>query len=310
MTVSAPDPSNPPISVLLFGATSAVGARLLPLLHTRGFSVAACSRGSLAPWQKRHPEVRWMQTALADAPAIADGTTHILSLGPCDLFVDWLARQAPTPSLRQVIAFGSTSADTKIDSASSAERALAQSLRRSEQQLAVECRRLGAVWTLLRPTLIYGGHDDVVARIGRIAQRWHVYPRLLGDAGRARRQPVHAADLASAVVQSIDNAAAFDRRFDLGGQECLSLADLIRRSARAGTERTLPLPVSLSLLLRLAEVFRVAQGHSGLSRSAATRLGRDQLFDLEPARTALGYAPRAFAPERPAGDLGVGGLDE
>ena len=220
------------------------------------------------------------------------------------------AWQSAGPSLRQVIAFGSTSADTKIDSAASDERALAQSLRRSEQRLAVECQRLRVVWTMLRPTLIYGGRDDLVARISGIARRWHVYPRLLGDAGRARRQPVHAADLAAAVLQAIDNTAAFDRRFDLGGRECLSLADLIRRSAKAGTELAFPLPVSLNLLLRIAEVFRVAPGHSGSSRAAATRLGRDQLFDLEPARAALGFAPRDFAPEKLIRESDRRGIDE
>ncbi|HWS25074.1 MAG TPA: hypothetical protein VN259_00745 [Xanthomonadales bacterium] len=298
------------MSVLLFGATSTVGARLLPLLRERSLAVAACSRGPLAPWQQRHPEVRWIQTALADAPALVDGTTHILSLGPCDLFVDWLALQAPAPTLRQVIAFGSTSAETKIDSSSDDERALAQSLQRSEHRLAVECQRIGAAWTLLRPTLIYGGSDDLVARIGRFAQRWHVYPRPLGRVGQARRQPVHAADLAAAVIQAIDNPAAFNRRFDLAGLESLSLADLIRRSARAATRLACPLPVPLGLLLRFAESTGVAPGQSGLSRSAATRLGRDQLFDIQPARTALGYAPRAFAPETPARKSVGRGVDE
>ena len=295
MSIPAADIKHP--SLMLFGATSTVGAHLLPLLRERGSTVTAASRGALAPWRERHPDVRWIQSGLADAPAIAAGTTHILSLGPCDLFVDWLARQSPAPSLRQIIAFGSTSADTKIDSGSDDERALAQSLRQSELRLAIECARLGAAWTLLRPTLIYGGSDDLVARIGRIAARWHVYPRPLGRAGQAMRQPVHAADLAKAVIQAIDNPAAFNRRFDLAGQESLSLADLIRRSAKAATPLACPLPVPLGLLLRFAEVLGVTPGKSGLGRSAATRLGRDQLFDSEAAHTALGYTPRAFAPE-------------
>ena len=301
-------PAQP--SLLLFGATSTVGARLLPLLRERALAVAACSRGPLTPWQQQHPEVLWIQTALAAAPAIADGTTHIVSLGPCDLFVDWLARQAPAPSLRQIIAFGSTSADTKIDSSSGDERALAQSLQRSQQRLAVESQRLRATWTLLRPTLIYGGSDDLVARIGRIAARWHVYPRPLGLVGQARRQPVHAADLAAAVFHAIDNPAAFNRRFDLAGQESLSLAELIRRSAKAATPLACPLPVPLSLLLRLAESIGVTPGKSGLGRSAATRLGRDQLFDIAAAHTALGYAPRAFTPEKPTRKSGVRAVDE
>ena len=285
------------MSVLLFGATSTVGMRLLPLLRERGLAVTACSRGPLTPWQQQHPEVRWIQTALAEAPALVDGTTHILSLGPCDLFVDWLARQAPTASVRQVIAFGSTSADTKFDSSSAEERALAQSLRQSEQQLAEQCQRLGVAWTLLRPTLIYGGDTDLVARIAQFARRWHVYPRPIGRAARALRQPVHASDLAQAVVRSIDNPAAANRRFDLPGPQSLSLTALIRRAAQAGSRLACPIPLPLGMLLRFGDAFGVVRGQSGLNHSAAARLGRDQVFDMTPARTALGFAPRAFAPE-------------
>ncbi len=281
---------------MLFGATSAVGARLLPLLRERRLTVTAATRGTLTGWQQRHPEVRWLSTALADAPSIGAGITHVLSLGPCDAFVDWLARQAPIPALRQVIAFGSTSAETKIDSASADERALAASLRESEARLARESARLGVAWTLLRPTLIYGGADDLVARIGRLAARFHVYPRPLGAIGRALRQPVHAADLASAMVASIDNPAAFNVRFNLAGQETLSLAALIRRSAHAGSSFALPVPLPAEALLTVAGIIGALPRSSALSGASGLRLARDQVFDTAPARAALGFAPRGFAP--------------
>ena len=88
------------------------------------------------------------------------------------------------------------------------------------------------------------------------------------------------------------------------------MADLIRRSAQAATPLACPLPVPLGLLLRFAETIGVTPGKSGLGRSAATRLARDQLFDSEPAHTALGYAPRAFTPENPARKSGGRGVDE
>jgi nucleoside-diphosphate-sugar epimerase len=281
---------------MMFGATSAVGSRLLPLLRERNLTVTAVSRRTLTGWQQSHPEVHWLSAALADAPSIFAGVTHVLSLGPCDAFVDWLARQPTSSSLRQVIAFGSTSAETKVDSASADERALAASLRDSEARLASECARLGVAWTLLRPTLIYGGADDLVARIGRLAARWHVYPRPLGAVGRALRQPVHAADLAAAVVACIDNPAAFNGRFDLAGQETLSLADLIRRSAHACCSFALPVPMPAEALLRLAGSIGVLPRSSALGAASRTRLARDQVFDTAPARAALGFAPRGFVP--------------
>jgi nucleoside-diphosphate-sugar epimerase len=280
----------------VFGVTSAVGRHLLPLLQAPQFAVTAFTRGAPAPWREQFAQVDWLQSSLAQAPSIAVGVTHVLSLGPCDAFVEWLARQPPSSALRQVIAFGSTSAETKIDSASADERALAASLRESEARLARECERLGVAWTLLRPTLIYGGAGDLVARIGRMAARWHVYPRPLGAIGSALRQPVHAADLAAAVIASIDNPAAFNGRFDLAGQEVLSLAALVRRSAQAGGSFALPVPLPADALLRLAGIIGALPRSSALNRASRMRLARDQVFDNASARAALGFAPRAFVP--------------
>lgn len=281
--------------MLLFGATSAVGTRLLPLLAARCARITASSRAKQAADGAQH----WLRESLPDAAAPDAGTTHVLSLGPLDLFVAWLTRQVPASGLRQVIAFGSTSAATKLDSPAADERALARRLLDAEATLARECARLGSAWTLLRPTLIYGGADDLVARIGRYSARWHVHPRPLGAFGRALRQPVHAGDLAVACIAATDNPAAFNRSFDLGGGEMLPLAQLIARSARAGGNRSLAIPAPLSGLLRVATALRRLPPSAALSPASLRRMAQDQVFDLGPARAALGFEPRGFEPGSP-----------
>lgn len=293
--MSDPQQSRP-TRILLFGASSAVGGYLLPLLLARGRSISAVTRQDPTQLRARFPAIAWSQAALPDAPAADVAVTHVLSLGPCDAFVDWLTRQPPGGALRQIIAFGSTSADTKADSPSDRERALAASLRRSEARLAQECTRLNATWTLLRPTLIYGAGTDLVARIGDFAARWHIYPRPLGTIGRARRQPVHAQDLAIATLGSIDTLAAANQRFDLAGDEVLALAALIARAARTRTRFAWPLPLPIGLLLRSGSALGLLESRSGLDAAGAGRLAQDQVFDTVPARQALGFAPRRFEP--------------
>jgi nucleoside-diphosphate-sugar epimerase len=283
--------------LLVFGATSVVGGYLLPRLASTSWPVTAVSRQQASAHEQRDARIDWQLGTLPDAcPPPEPTVTHIISLGPFDAFVAWLARQSPSGALRQVIAFGSTSTQTKLDSSSVAERDLAQSLLASEAALARECVRLGVRWTLLRPTLIYGGEHDLVARIGAFAARWHVYPRLLGSAGRARRQPVHADDLASAVVAAIDHEATFDQRVDLPGGEELSLAELIARAARTRTRLTMPIPIPFMLGARLATQLRWIGGSSGLNIDAGARISRDQVFNLGPAAQALGFDPRPFEP--------------
>lgn len=283
--------------LLIFGATSVVGGYLLPRLASTPWPVTAVSRQPATAPRQGDAHVEWQLGSLPDScPAPDPAVTHILSLGPCDAFVAWLAQQSPTAALRQVIAFGSTSAQTKLDSSSAPERDLAQRLLASEATLARECARLGVRWTLLRPTLIYGGDHDLIARIGTFAARWHVYPRLLGSAGRGRRQPVHADDLAGAVIAAIDCESAFDQRIDLPGGEELSLAQLIARAAHARTGLVLPVPIPFTLATRLAAKWRWIGRSSGLSRDAGARISRDQVFELGPAAQALGFAPRSFEP--------------
>ena len=296
MSQQPPESRSTP-RLLVFGATSVVGSYLLPRLASTRWPVTAVSRQRASAHKPIDARVAWQLGTLPDAcPALDLEVTHILSLGPCDAFVAWLARQSATTAVRQVIAFGSTSAQTKLDSGSASERELAQRLLASEAALAGECARLGVRWTLLRPTLIYGGEDDLIARIGAFAARWHLHPQLTGAAGRARRQPVHADDLASAVIAAIDCEAAFDQRIDLPGGEELSLAQLIARAARARTGLTLPIPIPFTLGARLATKLPWIGGRSGLSVEAAARISRDQVFDPAPAAQALGFDPRPFEP--------------
>lgn len=283
------------LSIRVFGASSAVGARLLPLLARAGADVSASSRSTRAAVGAQ----RWLCEALPTAAALGAGSSHILSLGPLDLFVDWLARQPATAALRQIIAFGSTSAATKVDSSAPDERALARRLLDAEAALARESARLGIAWTLLRPTLVYGGSEDLVARIGRFSARWHVHPHLPGALGRALRQPVHAGDLAAATFAAIDNPTAGNRSFDLGGGEALSLAQLIARSARTHGNWSLAVPAPLSSLLRLTGALGLLPARAALSPASLQRMAQDQVFDLAPARAALGFDPRAFEPGSP-----------
>lgn len=283
-----------PPQILVFGASSAVGAYLLPLLAEGGWPVIAQTRMGVLPADSN--SVRWITASLPQAPMPAVPVTHVLSLGPCDLFTDWLRRQQPSANWRQVIAFGSTSANTKIDSGAASERALAQRLRAAEATLAEEAARLRLQWTLLRPTMIYGGSNDLIARIARHAARWHVYPRLLGRVAKARRQPVHAADLALATLAAIDCPAATNQSFDLPGGESLPLAQLVRRAALAGTRWCMPLPLPLAVALKLAWRLGLLPTAAALGPDSLQRLAQDQLFDGSAARSALGYSPRPFEP--------------
>ena len=206
----------------------------------------------------------------------------------------WLLPQAlqAWPELAGLVAFSSTSADTKTDSSDPDEQALAQRLRDAEQQVRETCAERGIACTLLRPTLIYGsGRDRNISAIAGIIRRFGVFP--LAAPGTGLRQPVHADDLAAAAVACIDNPAAAGRTFALPGGETLSYREMVRRifTALDKPPRTPALPMPL-LRVGLKLAGGLLPGH--YSPALFERMNQDLAFDLEPAHRALNYSPRGF----------------
>lgn len=267
-----------------------------------------------APWLaiSRQPPadaagVRWQRGELPGQPAAETlpPLSAVLSLGPLDAFAAWFAAQPLAPA--RVIALSSTSVRSKRESPDPAERALAQRLHWAEQSLRRDCTARGSALLILRPTLIYGeGSDRSLTRAVALARRFGWLP--LSRRAVGRRMPVHAADLAQVVIDSLRAPQPRQGSYELPGGEILSFAEMLRR--------TLAVAAPAAKVLELPDpLFRIGlwlARRAGLIRGATagmlSRLDQDLLADAGAARRDLGYAPRPFQPEavasqdaRPAG---------
>lgn len=266
--------------VLVFGATSQIGHFLLPRIVAGGGSVIALSRRPRAG----AAGVRWVEGALPGAVPAMPQLRAVVSFGPLDALACWLAgfEQAPAPRL---VATSSMSVLSKRDSQVPAERGLIARLAAGEQALARQCARLGIRWTVLRPTLIYGaGLDRSLTPIARRAARWRVFPL---PQGHGLRQPVHADDLASAVLACLDSDAAAGRILAFGGGERLPAAAMFARVRDSLPMRTLPLPLGRPLLALMAALLPAARG-------PVSRLDADLVADNGEATALLGVSARPF----------------
>jgi len=258
-------------TVLVFGASGAVGRHLLPQLPAAYYKVLPVSRD---------PRAGWLTGNLFDAERDWPGADIVISLGPLDAFAGWLERQPHAP--RRVIALSSMSAESKALSSDAGERELAERLRSAEAKVLDYCARHGSACTIFRPTLIYGaGIDRSLAPIARFARRWHLLPIPLGANGM--RQPVHAADLASACAAVVDLPATHAKTYELGCGERLTFAALLQRLRSAQPGFVLPVPVPLAAL-RLGRI----------SPAVLARLRDPLIADNAAARRDFGYAPHAF----------------
>jgi uncharacterized protein YbjT (DUF2867 family) len=273
------------MSILVFGGSSQIGHFLLPRLLAHGASVTAPSRRARAS----QPGLRWLQGNLPDAlPRELPHPSAIISFGPLMPFAEWLAQADFGSEPPRVIATSSMSAETKRDSSEPAERAISQTLRDGEQALAASCARHGAPWTVLRPTLIYGaGLDKSLSPIARRAWRTRIFPL---PAGRGLRQPVHADDIALAVLAALDCPASAGRILPIGGGERLIAREMFTRVRQTLPHANLPLPLP-AWLLHTGQ--RIAPAKL---RGPLARLDADLVADNTELERLLGVTPRAFLP--------------
>lgn len=291
------------LSIIVTGATGLVGHYLLPLLMERGFAVQAISRqprrsatigaARAALWMKLDLEGPWAEAGAAGARGGRFGSAPwLVHAAPIWLLPPWLPRAAEA-GVRRLVAFTSTSRFTKQSSGSPKERETARRLAEAEAAVEEACREQGIRWTILRPTLIYGGgRDRNVSDIARFVTRFGFFP--IAGHGSGRRQPVHGADLAAAVLDVLDNRATFDRAYDTPGGETLSYAEMVSRIARGigRTPRLVRLPLRLLRGALAAASWLPGLGH--VTPDMADRMDEDLLFDLAPARRDFGYDPRPF----------------
>lgn len=291
-----------PPRALVFGASGQIGAALLARLLAAGWAVDAVSRSPPRP-KTPPPGLRWHAGGFPDFALPAGAPDAVFSCGPLDLFSHWY-RASPLRAQR-VVAFGSTSLQTKRAAADPAERALAATLRDAEARVFAAARARGAAATLLRPTLVYGaGRDASLSRIAALARSSGAFA--LPHDACGLRQPVHVDDLAAAAHAAATAPAAAGRTYALPGGETLPYREMVARVLAALPERprlwSLPAP-----LFRLALAAAHATGRlRGLPAGAVARMREDLVFDVAPAARDLGYAPRPF---RPTAAMFAGGGD-
>lgn len=276
---------------LVFGATGQIGWPLIDRLHDAGWRVSAVSRGE----RRDEPGLHWIEGNL---PAIDDvvlprDVDAIFSCGPLDLFAQWYAHSAI--DCPRVVAFGSTSVDVKRGSADKQERDVAARLRNAEQQVFDRAAARNAQATILRPTLVYGGgRDQTLTRIATLARRWNRF--VLPRNAKGLREPVHVHDLADAAFNVCDVAAAAGKAYALPGGERIAYRDMIARvlATLDPPPKLIEVPAPIFALALLGA--RALGKIGGFNDAAVARMRADLVFDVTPARTDFGYAPRAFRP--------------
>lgn len=277
-------------TILLTGATNQVGVCLLGHLLSRGAEVVAVTHQTRVPF--RHPHLHWVPGDLRQGKIRLEGYRPELMIHAAELWL--LPPSMPAiagSSITRVIAFGSAKVFAKVYADHSREQAEIERLEQSEINAVKACKQNGIRWTIFRPTMIYGvGLDHTVMQIADAARRFGV--ALIDPPAKGRRQPVHADDLAEAVLNVMDNPKTLDKAYNLSGGEVLEYRAMIERIMAALGRR--PRLWEVSFLPDWMDKVGRFLGKENLHGEHLRQMNQDMTMPYGEAQKDFGYHPRPF----------------
>jgi uncharacterized protein YbjT (DUF2867 family) len=153
-------------------------------------------------------------------------------------------------------------------------------------------RSSGLAFTILKPGVIYGPGDDMITHLVKMIRFAPVFP-VVGR-GDSILQPVHAADVAAAVVGALASDRSVGKGYDVVGPQRLTLRAVVETVAR-GVGLRLWIVGTPVWSQRAAVGLMNALVRNPLSTPAQLQMLIDGLSgDPAPAREDLGVEPRPF----------------
>ena len=208
--------------LVIAGGGSFVAPYLMQRLHARGL---------LAEVISRHPVqvpdgFKFTQLDFEHARNwIAPENAVIISLLPLPCMAQFMPRFI---GVKAIVAVGSASHFIKVRSKDPKEQSSARNVDLAESILRTWCTRCNVQHVLLRGAMIYdGAHDYNVVRMARFIRRYHFLP--LAAPATGLRQPIHADDVAKAIVGCLNNDAVYDKVLNIAGGEVLTYRAMTER---------------------------------------------------------------------------------
>ncbi len=293
MTASSDHRAGGKPFAVIFGASSMVGRYLVSYLAARGFEGLCLSRRTGPIPYETPPGFSWGPVPGEECLKVP-ASAVLFSLAPIAALPAFFPRIAGGDRL---IALSSSSGFFKSASSDPDERAAAQALKQSENEVELLCRSRGIAWTIFRPTLIYDpGRDRNISAIASFVRRFRVFP--IVRPGTGRRQPIHADDVAQTMVAALSAPGARETFFDLPGSETLTYRDMVRRIFKTLGRRPVLIYLPLGPARAAFHAWRIVT-RSSHSAASLERMNMDLTLDPTPVQKVLGVTPRPFRPEFP-----------
>jgi uncharacterized protein YbjT (DUF2867 family) len=260
------------VLVLVTGGTGFIGSHLVPALRERGHEVRVLARrqdpapgAEVVVGDVTRPET------LAAAFAGVDAVIHLVAI-----------LQGKPEDFDRIIAGGARNAVEAAREAGVQRFVHVSALGTNEQsreQVPYFRRKWdaeqavmasGLEWTIFRPSFVFSGDGGAFPLFLRLARRSPVTP-IVGS-GTQRIQPIWVDDLTAILARAVDEPAAANRMFDLGGPDALDWNEFWPRLKDAAGIRRLNVHVPMGLMRLQAPL---------LERLPSPPVTRNELLMLE-----------------------------
>lgn len=149
------------------------------------------------------------------------------------------------------------------------------------------------VYTIIRPTMIYGNHQDGnIHLLVKIMSKTSVYP-LIGK-GEGLMQPIYAGDLAKVIVSALNKEELTRfKEYDVAGKESIAYQDLLKAIASAMGKKEIFIRIPYFLALLIGKLGDIIPNRI-ISYEKVLRLREDKNFNYGDAVNDLNFYPRKF----------------
>ena len=150
-------------------------------------------------------------------------------------------------------------------------------------------RNSGLTYTILRPPWVYGPEDRALNRFLAMS-RFQPFVPLIGAVGKQMMQPVFIDDVGRATAECLENPAAANQTFEIGGPDVFSMSEVVKTALQVVGRRRLLLPAPTVVMKALASVVQFAPGRP-LTPDAIDFITMDALGDPKDISEKLGLTP-------------------
>lgn len=200
-----------------------------------------------------------------------DGTRHLLDAG----------RKAAVNRWVQISSLSANAANTSV-------------YGRTKFEADQLVRRSGLRWTILQPGTIFGpGGRGLFAKMVRLTRGLPVVP-VLGP-GTQTMRPIHADDVADAVLACLVHEATVGQTYALGSGDVITFNDFLRGMLREQGLRKPLLHVPFWVCFPAARLLGLVLQNPPVTVDNLVGLKQMKAPDIEPARRDFGFAPPTFA---------------